>query len=104
MQAGVGLALKLLQQVLAVRVAAVRVAFLVALRQLLILAVAGEALTATRLFLAAQAVQGLSLFPTQAHKEAQAAQSHQAVATPFIHLQLAALLRHDYARAPERAF
>ena len=38
----------------------------------------------------AQVVQGLSLFLTQAHNEAQAAQSHQAVATPFTHSQLQA--------------
>ena len=51
-----------------------------------------------------RAVQALSSFPTQAHNVAQAAQSHQAVATPSIHLQQVELLRHDYARAPETAF
>jgi hypothetical protein len=40
---------------------------------------------------AQQAAQVLSSFPTLAHKEAQAAQSHQAVATPFIHLHHQAL-------------
>jgi hypothetical protein len=39
----------------------------------------------------AQVVQASSSFLTLAHKEARAAQSHQAVATPFIHLHQAAL-------------
>jgi hypothetical protein len=40
---------------------------------------------------AAQAGQALSSSPTQAHNVAQAAQSHQAVATLFTHLQHQAL-------------
>ena len=41
----------------------------------------------------AQAVQASSSFPTQAHKEAQAAQLHQAVATLSTHLHLAVHLQ-----------
>jgi hypothetical protein len=44
----------------------------------------------------AQAAQALSLFPTQAHKEAQAAQSHQAVATPFTHSLHQALIQLNF--------
>jgi hypothetical protein len=39
------------------------------------------------------AAQASSSFPTQAHNEALAAQSHQAVATPFTHLHLAVLIQ-----------
>jgi len=51
-----------------------------------------------------QAAQALSSSLMLALNEAQAAQLRQAVATPSIHLQPAVHLRHDYARAPERAF
>jgi hypothetical protein len=75
------------------------------LRQPLILVVAAVLLLEVgQQLLVQQAAQALSSFPTLAHNEAQAAQSHQAVATLFTHLQQAVHLRHDYARAPERAF
>jgi hypothetical protein len=54
--------------------------------------------------MAVQVVQELSLFLTQAHKEAQAAQSHRLAATLSTHLHHLELLLHDYARASERAF
>jgi hypothetical protein len=90
--------------VLVVRVA---VALAVHLAQMVLLAQLTRAVAgvlAIPLLMVRQAVRVLSLFLTLAHKEAQAAQSHQAVATLFTHLHHQALTQHDYARATETAF
>ena len=94
-----------LQQVQVAQVAAVQVAQALQMVLLVLqIQAVGVGLVALADRLVAQAVQELSSFPTLAHNVVQAAQSHQAVATLFTHLQLAVLIRHDYARAPERAF
>jgi hypothetical protein len=86
--------LALLRLVLAVQVV---VAQVVELQQAELLALqtsaAAVALVELLMEAVAQVVLAYLSFPTLAHKEAQAAQLHQAVATPFTHLHLAELLR-----------
>ena len=74
-----------------VQVAAVREAQELEQRALQIQA--AVAVVAVMVLVAQQAALALSSSPTQAHNEALAAQSHQAVATPFIHSHLAAHLQ-----------
>jgi hypothetical protein len=89
--------LVLLRLVLAVQVVAVQV---VELQQAELLALqilaAAVALVELQMEAVAQVAQAYLLFLTLAHKEAQVAQSHQAVATPSIHLHHQALSRLDF--------
>jgi hypothetical protein len=84
-------------RVLVVLVAAVMAVRLVALtallEQLTQVVVAVQVTTQEVVVILEQAVQASLSFHTLAHKEAQAAQSHQAVATPFIHSHLAVHLQ-----------
>jgi hypothetical protein len=95
----------LLRPVLADQVAVGLVALKIPMGQqvLLILAVVVAAVQPLTVLEEMEVLEYLSL-ATPAHKEAQAARSHQSVATPFTHSHLAVLIRHDYARAPERTF
>jgi hypothetical protein len=95
----------LLEQVALVVVAQVMLRQIRRVRQAqLILAVVLVAVEAAVLEQVQLVVQASLSFPTLAHNEAQAAQSHQAVVTLFTHLRPLGLIQHDYARALKRAF